>query len=192
MDGNIILEDNINNATEIEANRTASELLVKYEGRNKTIVIITAESDFLPALMKAMHLKNVTKDNGYDVVTFNLDQLTVHDAGENYCKDVMFMDHSSNEMNPTTSDILDFRKSLTELAGYDVPIISTMAYVYNIMQLLSDSILSSSSTAPSLYREYMYHTALETRAYGIYEIYSNGLARGEIQIFRVYIIIIII
>lgn len=52
-------------------------------------------------------------------------------------------------------------------------------YIY-----LFKAILSSSSTLPSGYREFLYHTYIENLSYGKYEIYNNGIGKGETYIFK--------
>lgn len=63
--------------------------------------------------------------------------------------------------------------------------ISSLGFIHNLLELITDAIYSSSSTSPNLYQEFIYHTTIGNKAYGFYEIYNNGIARGEVHLFRV-------
>lgn len=104
------------------------------------------------------------------------------------------MDHSCNEEK---SEWLDHYGIMIERILYKrVPTISTMAYIYNLMMLIIDvyyliiQSIKTSTDSPEYYREYLYHRVPDNKAYGIYEIYKNGLARGELNIYKVYFYII--
>lgn len=74
------------NATD-ESAILVSENILKYRRNKENVtiaIIITAETELLPKIFIELHNKGINFENNYEIISFNLDQITAHLVGDEY------------------------------------------------------------------------------------------------------------
>lgn len=148
------------------------------------VIVITAEDLFQIPVLQSLQRHNLTYENNFNIISFNLNEIMIKSTDIKYTANVTFVTHFYNSYPNTPTILKDFQKSIEDQLKESYPLTNTVGLFYNVFQLIKQTIELSGSTNPSHYREYLYSLYITDPVAGPYDVYYNGYGQGIVRLIR--------
>lgn len=159
---------------------------VKYFLPTGGIIILTCEEEFQYPLLRAFKSANMTSENGYSIISLNVNSIALKILGYDMFENHKYLSHyNEGNENENYNFLIKYHDVINMMMNDYYPISGTMGILYNIYQQWEQAVKLCGYTNPKQYKKYIYHQPTPDPAEGPYEIYYNGYAQGKLRILEV-------
>lgn len=103
-----------------------------------TLVLITAEEMYQIPLLKKLYEYNITADNKYSIISFNLNEILINLIGDKYCHGVQFITHYYNSYANTPIVLKSFSDYIYNEFNETIPLTNKIGIMNDLFQILKD------------------------------------------------------